>query len=358
MKLLSTLVVLSLFPLSAKALDLKDFSLYGKIALVSTVNFENGSQGIGDNSSRLGIKYKRTDILEGWTIGLRGEWSISSNQNNSDFGSSNFDGKQYDVISNDAPFGNRLGYLWMQKGDFYIAAGKMWSAFFDVPEFTDLFHTDGARASSAYTRTGEVDGTYRASEVLQARYQYEQFHFALQTKLTGKKTVQYDFDNNGTADSSLVYKQVQAGSIRYITDAFTLGVSAINLMFDNNGADESQLSVSYGFKVNYADFFLNYVFTNAKDLELNESNNQFVHSDGTEVILGYNINPEMVMMLGYNHQARFESGHYDLNYYYVSLVRTIKSLELAAEYIHGDSTEVNGAQVDEKAIKLAAALYF
>src|SRR5690606_34325820 len=98
------LVMLTLLPMTSFALDLKDFSLYGKIALVSTMNFENGSQGIGDNSSRIGIKYKRTDILEGWTVGLRGEWSISSNQNNSDFGSSNFDGKQYDVISNDGPF--------------------------------------------------------------------------------------------------------------------------------------------------------------------------------------------------------------------------------------------------------------
>lgn len=358
MRKLSLLAVFFLLPIEAFAIDLKDFSLYGKIALVSTMNFENGSQGIGDNSSRLGIKYKRSDILEGWTVGLRGEWSISSNQNNSDFGNSNFDGKQYDVISNDGPFGNRLGYLWLQNGNFYIAAGKMWSAFFDVPEFTDLFHTDGARASSAYTRTGEVDGTYRASEVLQARYQLEDFHFALQTKLTGKKTVEYDFDNNGTPDSSLVYKQVQAGSIRYITDAFTLGVSAINLVFDNNGADESQLSVSYGFKVNFMDFFVNGVFTNAKDLELNEANNQFVHSDGTELILGYKIDPEMTLMLGYNHQARFESGSYDLNYYYVSFSKTIKDLEMAAEYIHGDSTEMNGAQIDEKALKLAAALYF
>lgn len=358
MRKLIFLLILLTPPFSAHAIDIKDFSLYGKVALVSTMNFENGSQGIGDNSSRLGIKYKRSDILENWIVGLHGEWSISSNQNNSDFGNSNFDGKQYDVISNDGPFGNRLGHLWIQNGDLYIAAGKMWSAFYDVPEFTDLFHTDGARASSAYTRTGEVDGTYRASEVFQVRYKIEDFHFALQTKMTGKKTVQYDFDNNRTADSSLVYKQVQAGSIRYITDTLTLGVSAINLMFDNNGNDESQLSVSYGFKFNFMDFFVNGVFTNAKDLELNEANNQFVHSDGTELIIGYNIAPETVFMLGYNHQARFESGQYDLNYYYASLSKIIKGLEVAAEYIHGDSTEMNGDQIDEKALKLAAALHF
>tara|TARA_R110000868_G_scaffold258137_8_gene515413 strand:+ start:9819 stop:10895 length:1077 start_codon:yes stop_codon:yes gene_type:complete len=353
------LVVLLLLPsLSTHALDLKDFSIYGKVALVTTANFENGSQGLGDNSSRLGVTYERADILEGWKIGLRGEWSISTNRNNSGFGSANFDGKQYDVVSNDGPFGNRLGYLWLRKDNFTIAAGKMWSAFYDVPEFTDLFHTDGARASSVYTRTGETDGTYRASEVVQARYKYEDFHFALQTKLTGKESIEYDFNSDGTADSSLVYKQVQAASIRYITERFTLGVSAINLMFDNNGTNESQLSVAYGFKVNFMDFFFNGVYTRAKDLELNEANNQFVHSDGTEAILGYRLDNETTLMLGYNHQSRSESRFFDLNYYYASISKSIKSLDVAAEYVHGDSTKFSGAEDKEKLLKLAASLNF
>src|SRR5690606_18865672 len=124
----------------------------------------------------------------------------------------------------------------------------------------------------------------------------------------GKESIEYDFDNNGTADSTLVYKQVQAGSFRYITDNITFGVSAINLMFDNNGDNESQLSVSYGFKLNYSDFFINGVYTRAKDLELNSSNNKFVHSDGTELIVGYKFEPGSAFMLGYNHQARSESG--------------------------------------------------
>jgi len=192
----------------AYAVDLKDFSLYGKVALVSSVNFENGSQGLGDNSSRIGVKYQQADLFPNWKIGLRTEWSIGTNRNNSGFGSGSFDGKQYDVVTNDGPFGNRLGYLWAENGNFFFAAGKMWSAFYDVPEFTDIFYTDGARASSAYIRTGEVDGTYRASEVIQARYQWSNFHFALQTKLTGKESVEYDFNNDGTAESSLVYKKI------------------------------------------------------------------------------------------------------------------------------------------------------
>ncbi len=291
-------------------------------------------------------------------MGLRAEWSISTNRNNSGFGSANFDGKQYDVVSNDGPFGNRLGYLWIEKDNFYLAAGKMWSAFYDVPEFTDLFHTDGARATSVYTRTGETDGTYRASEVIQARYKYNDFHFALQTKLTGKESIEYDFDSDGTADSSLVYKQVQAASIRYMTEQLTLGVSAINLMFDNNGNSESQLSVSYGFKYSFMDFFLNGVYTRAKDLELNEVNNQFVHSDGTEAILGYKIDSNTTAMIGFNHQSRSESRFFDLNYYYASISKAIKSLDIAAEYIHGDSTNFNGSDNKEKLLKLAATLNF
>ena len=154
----------ALFTIShySKAVELKDFSIYGKVALVSTLDFEKGSQGLGDNSSRIGIKYEQSEVMEGWAAGLNGEWSINTNRNNSGFGSSNFDGKQYDVVSNNGPFGNRLGYLWLRNENFEISAGKMWSVYYDIAEYTDLFETDGARASSVYTRTGEIDGTYRA----------------------------------------------------------------------------------------------------------------------------------------------------------------------------------------------------
>lgn len=358
MKRIFRVLPLCALPFTAHSIDIKDFSLYGKLALVSTVDLEKGSQGLGDNSSRFGIKYKRNDILEGWTVGLRGEWSISSNRNNSGFGSSNFNGKQFDVISNDGPFGNRLGYLWITKGNFTFAAGKMWSTFYDVPEYTDVFQTDGARASSAYTATGEVDGTYRASEVIQARYQYKNFHFGLQTKLTGKESVEYDFNSDGTADSTLVYKQVQSASIQYKTKPITLGISAINLMFDNDGDSESQLSISYGFKLNHMDYFLNGVYTRAKDLELNPTNNKFVHSDGVEAVLGRNFSDKKIFMLGVNRQSRSESGDFELVYYYASLSKKIKDLLVAAEYVHGDSTNVDGSKAKEKQVKLTAMLYF
>ncbi|OUR96894.1 hypothetical protein A9Q84_11195 [Halobacteriovorax marinus] len=358
MKKITLTLLASTISLSAYGIDIKNFSLYGKVALVSTIDLEKGSQGLGDNSSRFGIKYKRDDIFKDWVVGLRGEWSISTNRNNSGFGTSNFNGKQFDVIANDGPFGNRLGYLWIKNGDFTMAAGKVWSVFYDIPSYTDIFQTDGARASSAYTATGEIDGTYRASEVIQARYKYENYHFGLQTKLTGKETVEYDFDSDGTADSTLVYKQVQAGSIQYITKALTLGVSAINLMFDNNGQSESQLSLSYGFKFNYKNYFLNSIYTRAKDLELNSSNNKFVHSDGIESVVGHNFQNNSTFMLGFNRQSRSESGDFKLLYYYASLSRKIKDLVVAAEYIHGDSTESDGSEAKEKKVKLTAMLYF
>lgn len=340
------------------AIEMDDFQLYGSIALVSTMNFENGSQALGDNSSRLGMKLEKDDLFEGWLVGFLAEWSVSTNRNNSGFGSSNFNGKKYDVITNDGPFGNRLGYLWVQKEDFFFAAGKMWSAFYDIPEFTDLFLSDGARASAVYTVTGEVDGTYRASEVIQARYKYKDFQFALQTKLTGKEAIEYDFDDDGTAESTLVYKQVQAASIRYQKKHFTLGISAINMMFDNNGDGESQLSLSYGLKTNYQNYFLHAVYTRAKDLELNTINNQFVNSDGTEVIVGKTFSKDVTLMLGLNHLYRTESGPYDLMYYYASLSRRIKDLSVALEFVHGDTTESDGSQVREKLLKLAGTLRF
>lgn len=358
MKRLIILPLSIFFAISASCEETKDFTLYGKVALVSTLDLENGSQALGDNSSRLGIKYQRHDLIENVLIGLRTEWSVSTNRNNSGFGSSNFNGKKYDVIDNDGPFGNRLGYLWLQYQDLTISAGKMWSAFYDVPEFTDLFYTDGARASSVYTITGEVDGTYRASEVIQARYQLGNFRFALQTKLTGKESIEYDFNDDGVADSTLVYKQVQAASIIYETPRFSLGLSSINMMFDNNGESESQLTLSYGLKLNIAQSFLHAVYTRGKDLELNTDDNTFVHSDGVEVILGHRFTSSTTFMLGLNHQKRTESADFELLYYYASLSKTIKALEMAIEYIHGDSTNADGSDKKEKLLKLAASLYF
>lgn len=260
-------------------------------------------------------------------------------------------------MANSGPFGNRLGYLWGRNGNFKIAAGKMWSIFYDIPEYTDLFYTDGARASSTYTRTGEVDGTYRASEVIQLRYNYKNFHFGLQTKLTGKESISYDFDNDGTAESNLVYKQVFAGSLQYKTEKLTIGISAINLIFDNNGNDESQLTLSYGFKYKLKEFFLNGVYTRAKDLELT-NDNRFVHSDGTEIVLGHNLSKTSRLMLGLNHQSRSESGDFKLLYYILSYAIDFKSLTLAAEYIQGDSTNSDGSDNKEHKLKLAASLFF
>ncbi len=337
--------------------EAKDFSLYGKVALVSSIDFENGSQGLGDNSSRIGIKYHQDDIMEGWTAGLRGEWSINSNRNNSGFGSSNFDGKQYDVVSNNGPFGNRLGYLWLKNNHFEISAGKMWSVFYDIPEYTDVFETDGARASSVYTRTGEIDGTYRASEVIQVRYHHKKFHFGLQTKLTGKESVEYDFDNNGTADSSLVYKQAQAASVQYVDELFTIGISALNLIFDNNGNSESQLSLAYGLKLNFTNYLINAVYTRAKDLELTPDN-RFVHSEGVELVLGYKLDETSKFLLGLNHQTRSESADFELLYYYASYSVNIKKLRLAAEYILSDSTKSDASKDTENKLKLAASLSF
>jgi len=129
-------------------------------------------------------------------------------------------------------------------------------------------------------------------------------------------------------------------------------------MFDNNGQDESQLSVSYGAKINLKKFFFNLIYTRAKDLELNEDNNKFVHSDGTEAIIGYRYHEDTNFMLGYNHQSRSESGQFDLLYYYASIAKTIKNFELAAEYIHGDSTNIDGSDNHEKLLKLGATLNF
>ncbi|CBW26036.1 putative exported protein [Halobacteriovorax marinus SJ] len=358
MKWISKSLILLTFTIpSIHALEIEKINLYGKIALLSSVDLDHGSQALGDNSSRIGIKYTQKEIIPNWNASLRGEWSVSTNRNNSGFGSSNFRGKQYDVVSNDGPFGNRLGYLQLSNGNFEISAGKMWSVFYDIPEYTDILATDGARASSVYTRTGEVDGTYRASEIIQVRYRFKDFRFGLQTKLTGKEAIQYDFDEDGTAESTLVYKQVQAGSIQYIGKWITLGVSAINLTFDNNGNDESQLSVSYGFKTKYKDVFLNGVYTRAKDLELTDDN-RFVHSDGIEAILGYNLTLSSKVMTGINRQSRSESGDFKLLYYYASYMIDIKSLNLAAEYIHGDSTNSDGSDFKDHKLKLSAALSF
>ncbi|WP_372655702.1 porin [Halobacteriovorax sp.] len=357
MKRISTSFLLLLLSMNSYALKNDNLGIYGKIALVSALNFDEGSQALGDNSSRIGITYDQAEVMEGWSASLRGEWSINTNRNNSGFGSSNFEGKQYDVVSNSGPFGNRLGYLSFYNSNLTISAGKMWSIFYDIAEYTDLFFTDGARASSAYTATGEVDGTYRASEVIQLRYKYKNLRFGLQTKLTGKEMISYDFDNDGTAESSLVYKQAQAASIQYVKNKYTVGISALNLIFDNNGHSESQLSISYGFKYNFKKIFLNGVYTRAKDLELT-NDNRFVHSDGIEAILGYRLKENSRVMLGVNHQTRSESGDYKLLYYYASYSIDIKSLNLAVEYIHGDSRNNDGSDNKEHKLKLGASLSF
>lgn len=69
------IITITLFLLSSNsfAMNLNDFDLYGKLALLSSIDIDNGSQSLGDNSSRIGIKYEQLEIAEGWDTGLHAE---------------------------------------------------------------------------------------------------------------------------------------------------------------------------------------------------------------------------------------------------------------------------------------------
>ncbi|MFG1484912.1 porin [Halobacteriovorax sp. RZ-1] len=342
------------------AIELADgFDLYGKISMAFVG--KDGTQSLNNNSSRFGFKYKRDDLIEGFTTGFRAEFGINtSNTSQNVQGSSDPLNTGRFVVDNtsDKPFSSRLAYLWLSKGDFEATIGKNWSIWYDVTGFTDIFMITGAYTSSTYTANSEIIGTSRAVDVLDLRYKLGYFHFGAQYKLTGDVSTDYDSDGDGIDDANLTLENSTAASIRYLRENMIIGIAAIHLESNNNGNKVDKVSVSIGTKFIYKDFFLAAVYGDAKDLELIEG--QFIETDNLEALVGWRLNKENQFMVGYNWQISSEIGYenYEIGKYLASYIYAYKTMEFGVEFVYDDSTAVDGGSLEDHEVFVGATLYF
>lgn len=273
-------------PKIIQAKDLgENFSLYRKLSMAAIG--QAGVQSLNNNSSRFGFKYERDDLLEGFTTGLRAEFGINtSNTSQSVQEIPNTTGRFQIDNTSDRPFSTRLTYLSLKKGNFKATIGKNWSVWYDITGLTDIFMVTGAFASSTYTSNGEVIGTSRGVDLIQARYNVGKIHLGAQAKLTGDESTDIT-DSAGNVIGQLVLEQSLAASIRYISENFIFGLAAINLMTNSFGNEISELSVTVGGKYIYKDIFMAFNYADAKDLELVDGN--FIRTDDLETLIGWEV---------------------------------------------------------------------
>ncbi|MFG1483277.1 porin [Halobacteriovorax sp. HFRX-2_2] len=342
--------------ISAKNLG-DNFELYGKISMAAIG--QAGAQSLNNNSSRFGFKYKRDDLLEKFTTGLRAEFGINTSNTSQNIQSiPNTTGRFQVDNTSDRPFSTRLAYLWIERGDFNATLGKNWSVWYDVTEMTDIFMVTGAFASSTYTANSEVIGTSRGVDLLEARYKLGDFHFGAQTKFTGDETADYDSDGDGIDDAVLTLEHSIAASLRYIKKNFKIGLAAINLNSNNNGIEHAKLSVTAGAQYYFDHLFLAAIYGDTKDLELIDG--RFVTSENIEAILGWRFNLYHQVMLGYNWQISDEKGldDYEMSKILGSYIFTNGLYQLGMEFVLDDSVEANGMRPKNHQFILGATMYF
>ncbi len=335
------------------------FDLYGKISMAFVG--QDGTQSLNNNSSRFGFKYKRDDLIEGFTTGLRAEFGINTSNTSQEIqGSSDPTNTGRFEVDNtsDKPLSSRLSYLWLTKGDFEATIGKNWSIWYDVTGLTDIFMITGAYTSSTYTANSEIIGTSRAVDVLELRYKLGDIYFGAQYKFTDDISTDYDSNGDGTNDATLVLENSFAASIRYMRENFIFGISAINLESNNNGSKVDKLSVTAGTKFIHKNFFMAVIYGDTKDLELIDG--QFVRTDNIEALVGWKLDSNNQFMLGYNWQTSDEIGYedYEVGKYIASYIYSYRVMEFGIEVVYDDSTAVNDKKREDHQVLIGATLYF
>jgi len=149
--------------------SLGDYRFYSRFGAQTA--FTGGESEVQDASSRVGFAYS---VGEKVRLFAAGEWSVSLTGNENPFnpGETTAGGfVLFDRVES-TTFGNRLGYVGVDFGDWgRFAIGKQWGVHYDVTSYTDQFHVFGADASATFNAgtDGGFMGTGRADSALSYR---------------------------------------------------------------------------------------------------------------------------------------------------------------------------------------------
>lgn len=249
---------------------------------------DNKSLKLRDNGSRAGFFYYYI-FDNGWELTTQYEATIDWH-----------DVSSFINLSTQSNTTRRLSYISISYDNYTILAGKYWSAYYDIAQYTDMFMAYGALSSGAFNNKsdGSYSGTGRADYLIQFHIDDIKYDatFQIQTKHKGAKELdsryrygisasyQYTFDNNIKLGSAFAF-----GKFEKITPYMkTVGI---------NGDDISWIGgISYTKKRYKLNTTISYTKNHMCD-------NEGVYFDGygVELYMHYDYNTQFRIAGGYNY---------------------------------------------------------
>ena len=290
-RILSIILLLSPNILLAQTTILDSINFYGSFR-AHIAAFDDRVQ-VENNSSRIGLYLDRR--IAGGVSGY-GKLELGTNlvRNNTSFNpdAASAPDESFFTQTSD-PVTTRLGFIGVRLWNYgSLSIGKQWGVYYDVTSWTDNFWVFGGKASGTYnTNTdGGTEGTGRAENAIQYRYEAKKFSIGLQTQLNGDK------------------QNYAASAVVKLSDQLSFGAA-----YNNYAPTQELLNLVGNEKTNASSITGGVIYTNEKIYaalvyDYNESESQFpgdtvvaFPANGIEALVHYYIVPKLRLEAGVNY---------------------------------------------------------
>ncbi|MBR9729560.1 porin [Shewanella intestini] len=274
-----------------------------------------GDTEVANGASRINFAFDR-QMGNGWEANVKFEWSVNPFGNNSlDYTN---DGQLH---ANAGDFlANRLGYVEV-KHDTYgqLAIGKIWGAWYDVVNATNLVNTWDGDSSGTYTFNkgdGSVNGTGRGDKTVQYRNAFGDVSFAVQVQLKQDDIDIVEIDTNKVSPAmavsslkSLEYKNTYGMSVTYdATDKIAISAGYNTGEFDavtDNGSTFKERDSIVGVGIKYGEWAGDgfYFAANYNQNEYHDTDGAsriIPEAKGLESLLSYRFDNNIRLLTAYN----------------------------------------------------------
>ena len=240
----------------------------------------------------------------------------------------------------DMEFNTRLGYIGAQTEFGTIEAGKLWSTFYDIAQYSDtgIGNLKDAATGAFYAPASEVGGFGRADNALK----YTNAFTVGQGKVLVGALV--GEQNDTKINTKVSINATYGGSLRYAQAGLQFGVAYQGANAEGLSNNEDRIDATIvGAMYNSKSFLVggNYTIANNNQNENAMNGGNLVDSKAIEAFAHYRFDSSLKTYLGYN-QLDTDSDNHEVDYFTLGLVKNFnKKAAIYAEYRIDNGTAEN-----------------
>jgi hypothetical protein len=339
---------LALSGFSAHALELKDgedkFKVRGYARLA--LEFPDGKRpDLTNYASRIGFDYDRA-ANDKVTVGAQFEWGVNMLHGSKISSDQDGDGGNSNIGTSGNFLSNRLGNVVVKTNYGALRAGKQWSVYSEVADWTDQFATGSSEALGIYSygTDGGYLGTGRADNALTYRYEAKGLKLGLQYQAMGSDAISNVGVNEGAYGLNAIYN---------FMESFHVGIAynQVNMKF-TDGGKLTPKSMVFGFKFINEKFNIALAHAELRDSDSSSSTltrtSIFEKASGTEVYFDYKFYKKFSVELGYDYLTQKNAGNdYKVDFFLLGLKETTNFGVYGIMAKIDNSKDSSGMKVDD-----------